>query len=221
MRTVLKHIVAHTYKPWLVKYLSRNRIYRYDGIELEIPTEVFHPGFFNSTHLLLQRIRRLPLKGQRLLELGAGSGLISMEAARQGACVTSSDINRVAIEYLKLNSNRNGIEIRIIESDLFRSIPPQQFDIIAINPPYYMKEPKNLIDQAWYCGENGEYFSDLFEQLMEYIHPASKVLMVCCDGCNLEMIHQAAIKNGFKLTLDLTRQYILEKNFIFKIELEK
>ena len=218
---MLKHIVAHTYKPWLVKYLSRNRLYRYDGIQFEIPPEVFHPGFFNSTHLLLQQIRQLPLKGQGLLELGAGSGLISMHGARHGARVTASDINPVAIEYLKLNSTRNGITMKIIESDLFRSMTPQQFDIVAINPPYYMKNPNTLIDHAWYCGENGEYFTSLFAQLRDYIHSKSKVLMVCCDGCNLEMIQQAASENGFNLNLHLTRQYLLEKNFIFKIEIRE
>ncbi len=155
MRTVLKHIVSNTYKPLLVKYLSKTRTYNYEGIRLEIPPQVFHPRFFFSTKLLLQYCIQFAVSGKRLLELGAGSGLISVYAAKKEAIVTASDINPVAIEFLKKNSSANKEHIEIIESDLFADIPQQTFDIIAINPPYYKKQPHTLLDHAWFCGENG------------------------------------------------------------------
>jgi release factor glutamine methyltransferase len=218
LRTVLKHIVGHTYKPLLVKYLSKTRVYQYKELSLAIPPQVFHPGFFSSTRLLLEEVTRLPLEGQRLLELGAGSGLIAIAAAKRKAVVTATDINPVAVEYLHRNSQENNVQLEIIRSDLFTAIPPQQFDIIAVNPPYYRKKAQTWYDHAWYCGENGEYFSNLFRQLREYIHPATIVLMVLCDGCDREMIGAAAVKNDFDLRLRLTRQSLLEKNFIYKIE---
>src|SRR6476620_8158278 len=140
MNTALRHIVAHTYKPLLVKYLSKTRIYRYKDIRLSVAPEVFHPGFFSSTQLLLQYISKLPLQGKRFLEPGCGSGLISILAAKNGAMVTATDINPVAVEYLKKNSSQNKVDLEIIRSDLFNNIPEQQFDIIAINPPYYKKQ---------------------------------------------------------------------------------
>src|SRR4029079_10565830 len=109
MNTALKHIVAHTYKPLLVKYLSKTRVYRYKDIRLSIAPGVFHPGFFFSTQLLLQYISKLPLQGKRFLELGCGSGLISIAAAKMGAMVTATDINPLATEYLKENSRRNNV----------------------------------------------------------------------------------------------------------------
>lgn len=81
----------------------------------------------------------MPLKGKKFLELGCGSGLISIAAAKKGARVTASDINPVAVEFLVKNSEENKVEIEVIESDLFNDIPKQPFDIIAINPPYYKK----------------------------------------------------------------------------------
>ena len=217
MRTALKHIVANTYKPLLVKYLSKTRVYRYEDIRLEIPPQVFHPGFFTSTQLLLQYINRLPVQGKNLLELGAGSGLIAIQAAKKGAVVTATDINPVAIEHLQINCLQNNVSLEIIQSDLFADIPSQLFDIIAINPPYYKKEPVTHQDYAWYCGENGEYFSRLFGQLAGYIHDNTEIIMVLCDGCDMKMIETAAAGNGFKLQLMLTKQNMLEKNFIYKI----
>jgi release factor glutamine methyltransferase len=218
LRTVLKHIVAKTYKPLLVKYLSKTRVYHYEGIRLEIPPQVFHPGFFFSTNLLLKYTSNLSLKGKRFLELGAGSGLISLYACKRGAVVTATDINSVAIDYLYKNSQHNKTSIEIIESDLFDNISQRTFDIIAINPPYYKKQPETLLDHAWFCGEKGEYFSRLFSQLTDYIHHNTKMIMVLCEGCDIEMIHSTASENGFALKLLLTKHNILEKNFIYEIE---
>lgn len=218
MKAALRNIVAHTYKPLLVKYLSKTRIYKYGDIRLEIPPQVFHPGFFFSTRLLLNYIKQLPLQGKSFLELGCGSGLISIYAANKGSIVTATDINHVAVEFLQKNSRQNETKLTIIRSDLFKRIPEQLFDIIAINPPYYKKQPKTAQEYAWFCGENGEYFSDLFNKLTNYIHVNSEVLMVLFEGCDMEMIENLAAQNGFNLLCVHTRKNLLEKNFIYKIE---
>ena len=217
MKKLLKYFVANTYKPLLVKYLSKTRIYFKQGIILSIPKQVFHPGFFSSTKLLLRYIRQLPLDQKSFLELGAGSGLISMVAAKLGALVTASDINPVAVEFLKKNRLRNETRIQIIHSDLFDNIPSQKFDIIAINPPYYKKHPRSEADYAWFCGENGEYFERLFNGLGSYMHLQSRVLLILCDGCDLKMIQDMAHNHGFHLECVYKKQSLIEKNFIFKI----
>jgi release factor glutamine methyltransferase len=190
----------------------------HENIRLEIPPQVFHPGFFFSTRLLLNYLKKLPLKNKNFLELGCGSGLISLYAQKKGAKVTSTDINPIAIEYLQKNSARNNAPVTIILSDLFQNIPEQTFDIIAINPPYYKKNPLSPQDYAWCCGENGEYFEALFKQLNDYLHSQSEIFMVLFDGCDMEMIEKLAVKNGFSLDCVLTRKNLLEKNFIYTIK---
>lgn len=202
----------------LVKYLSKTRAYHYKDIHLQIPASVFHPGFFFSTHLLLKQIQKMPLKGIKFLEPGAGSGLLSIYAAKQGADVTATDINPVAVECLQKNCSLNNVRINILESDLFDDIATERFDLIVINPPYYKKAPQSYADYAWNCGENGEYFTKLFWQLKNYIHSNTKVLMVLCDGCDVNMVTATAQKNGFIMHTLLRRQNILEKNFIYSIE---
>ena len=53
-----------------------------------------HSSYFNS-------FKKLPLHGKIFLELGAGNGLISIYAAKKGAKVTATDINPVAVEFLR------------------------------------------------------------------------------------------------------------------------
>ena len=61
--------------------------------------------------------------------------------------------------------------LTIIESDLFREIPSQQFDIIAINPPYYKKTPKNRSTLHGFAARMGNISSILFRGLNAYMHP--------------------------------------------------
>jgi len=213
----LKHIVARTYKPLLTKYLSKTRMYSYGNIRLEIPPQVFHPGFFFSTRLLLRYISALPLKGQRFLELGAGSGLISIAAAKNGATVTATDINPVAVECLRRNCDQNKVKAEIILSDLFVDIPEQPFDIIAINPPYYKKQPQTKADHTWYCGENGEYFQQLFTKLEKYIHKNSLVLMVLSEECDINMISEIAAGHNFDMQKKITKKSVWEYLYIYQI----
>jgi release factor glutamine methyltransferase len=218
MNTVFKHIVAHTYKPLLEKYLSKPRLYKYGGIKLIVPPQVFHPGFFFSTRILLNYVRQFDLQDKTFFEPGCGSGLISIFAAKKGAIVTASDINPVAVEFLKENSLLNNVDLNIIHSDLFQKISKQLFDFIAINPPYYKKQPVTELDYAWSCGENGEYFAALFKGLNDYMHTDTVAIMVLFDGCDMEMIEQFAAQNNFGLQCVQTQKNLLEKNFIYRIE---
>lgn len=217
MRAFVKYIVERTYKPWLVKYLSKTRRYSYKGIILEVPPEVFHPGFFTSTRLLYRFISKQSLKRKTVLELGAGSGLLSMFAAKKGASVTATDINKKAIQFLHINATSNSVNLEIIYSDLFDGIPKKQFDLVLINPPYYKKDPSSEPDYAWYCGKNGEYFQRLFAGLKNYVHSGSEALMVLCDGCDLEMIRKMAEEKFFVMQCVFTKKTVIEKNYIFKI----
>ena|SRR6266496_4222611 len=219
MRNAIKYFIGATYKPLLVKYLSKTKHYRYNGIRLVIPPEVFHPGFFFSTKLLLRCIEKFSLKGSAFLELGAGSGLIAISAAKKGACVTATDINPIAIECIKKNCEKNNVEIDIVHSDLFQNIPPKRFDYIAINPPYYKKQPNTYKDYSWYCGENGEYFHALFGSLGDYIHSNSIALMILCEGCDAGMVQTIAGKNKLHLDCVYSKQNLLEKNFIYQIKI--
>ena len=195
-------------------------MYRYKDIRLQIPPQVFHPAFFFSTKLLLRFINGLDIAGKYFLELGAGSGLIAFNAAKKGAIVTATDINHTAVAFLRRNKRNNKIPITVIASDLFNNIPHEIFDIIAINPPYYKKDPASEADYAWFCGENSEYFVTLFKQLGEYVHDKSGIYMILCDGCDIELIKIIAASHNFRFKLMQATKNIVETNYIFKIEKE-
>jgi release factor glutamine methyltransferase len=131
--------------------------------------------------------------------------------------VTASDISTRVTEALQANARSNAVELNIIYSDLFDQIPVQTFDLIAINPPYYPKQPRNELEQAWYCGENHEYFEKLFSQIRNYLGNNSKILMVLSEDCNLDTIFSIAHKNNFVFQEESRKKFWMERNIIYSI----
>lgn len=218
MRTLLKYLLSRTYQPLLVQYLSRPRTYRSHGIRLVIAPTVFHPGFFHSTHILLNYLKTFNLPGKKVLELGAGSGLLSIYAAKKKAIVTASDINPAAIHYLLRNSRQNQVRMEVLHSDLFRKMGNTRFDLIIVNPPYYKKDPGNMRDHAWYCGQDGNYFKNFFSGLGAHTKKDTEVIMVLCENCDLEMIFSMARDAGYEMKCVRTVRTFIEKNFIYHIK---
>jgi release factor glutamine methyltransferase len=213
----IKYIAERFYKPFVVRYLAVTRLYTYKGIRLEIPPGVFHPGFFFSSKFLLRFLSGQSMEGRSFLELGAGSGLISLFAARRGALVTATDINPLSIECLHKNRALNSAALEIVHSDLYTGLPKQSFDIVAVNPPYYRKQPLTDAERAWYCGAQGEYFDTFFGGLREYTHQRSDIWMVLCEGCDLPMIRNWAARHGWALQCVRTRRNLIERDFIFQV----
>jgi len=217
MKQAIKFMTGRFYRPFLVRYLSRERTYRHKGIRVDVPPGVFHPGFFFSTKFLLNFLEKQSLRGRSFLEMGAGSGLISLFAADRGAIVTATDINPTAIDCLRKNRELNGASMEIIHSDLFAQIPLRCFDILAVNPPYYRGSPANDAERAWYCGPEGEYFDIFFRDLGQYIHEGSEVWMVLCEGCDMGMISDLAARYGWALDCVASQRNFVEMDYIFRI----
>jgi release factor glutamine methyltransferase len=200
-------------------YNSRTRKYDYKGIEIQILPGVFHPGLFFSTKYLLEfSLENISNHEQKnLLELGAGSGLISVVFSKKGMNVFASDINPESIRNVEANARSNNLKISTYLSDLFDEIPVQPFDVILINPPYYRKEPMNEPEMAWYCGEDFEFFKKLFTQLGNYMQPKSNVLMVLSEDCEVDAIKDIANDCAFKLKVANSKKINGERNMIFYI----
>lgn len=78
------------------------------------------------------------LKTPSVLELGAGSGAVSVSVklACPGAAVTAADISREALSLCRENAALHRTQVEWIESDWFTSLAGRSFDIIFSNPPY-------------------------------------------------------------------------------------
>lgn len=216
MRNFLKKISHPFLKLGLKLYYFKPRKYRYDGIQILVHPNVFPPHLTLSTKILLDFIKPLDLKNKSFLELGCGSGIISLLAAKKGANVVASDINETALKFLKNNALKNNLFVTTLYSNLFDAIENSTFDYIIINPPYYPKQPKNIKEQAWFCGEHFDYFEKLFQQLSTIVS-FKNCYMILSQDCEINKIKSIARKNGMNLNIVFETNIFSEKNFIFII----
>lgn len=84
-----------------------------------------------ETELLVE----LAQDGQRVLDVGTGSGAIALAIAneRKGVRVTGIDSSPEAVEVARANAARSGLQVEFLIADLIVGGP---YDLIVSNPPY-------------------------------------------------------------------------------------
>ncbi len=84
----------------------------------------------------LDRRSRRPVRPRRVLDLGAGTGILAFAAARlwPGAEVLAADIDPAAVALFRLNARRNGLRLRAVRSDgLAHPALAGRYDLILAN----------------------------------------------------------------------------------------
>ena len=100
-----------------------------------IPHQSFGTGDHPTTHLLLQDILTIDLNGKRVLDVGCGTGVLSIASYKEGAeSITALDIDEWSVESTKKNALLNRIKgITLIHGDIHSEQSAQLFDVIFAN----------------------------------------------------------------------------------------
>jgi release factor glutamine methyltransferase len=73
----------------------------------------------------------------KVLDLMTGSGIIAITLAKQTkAKVFASDISESALAVARKNAKTQKVKIKFIQSDVFKNMKKERFDLIISNPPY-------------------------------------------------------------------------------------
>jgi len=92
----------------------------------------------NPTSKFLTRfaVRR---RSRATLDLGTGSGILSLGAARYSDQVVATDLNQRAVEFAQFNASFNGVrQIEVLAGDCFEPVAGRSFDLILCNPPFFI-----------------------------------------------------------------------------------
>ncbi|MHB0877590.1 MAG: class I SAM-dependent methyltransferase [Anaerolineae bacterium] len=137
------------YREWrTMEFEARGCTWRY----------VSKPGVFSWEHLdrgtesLLESVD--VRQGERVLDLGSGSGQVGVVAASMapGVSMTMVDDSLLAVRASRLTAELNGVEATVLPSDVGSAVIGERFDVVAANPPFHV-------------GNTAEY--DVAEQFIE------------------------------------------------------
>jgi release factor glutamine methyltransferase len=96
--------------------------------------------------------------GERVLDMGTGSGVNAILAARAGGEVVGVDLNPAAVDAARANAERNGVAAVFAVSDMFSAVEGD-FDLAVIDPPFRWFAPRDMaeatIADEGYAGSSG------------------------------------------------------------------
>jgi HemK-related putative methylase len=209
------------YHGWVKRKIARTVTTDLLGFSLTVPPSVFHPKFYFTSKFLGEFIQSLPLKGKKVLDIGCGSGILSLVAAAAGASVTSIDINPAAVVATKENARRNNFSksIASLESDLFVQLNPNvhQFDYIITNPPFYPGEAETVAEKAFKGGNANVFMRRLAESAPGFLLPDGAILMVLSSDTDVKKALQPFEERRFVDRYAATRQLAFERLFIVEL----
>ncbi|MEO0493969.1 MAG: 50S ribosomal protein L11 methyltransferase [Actinomycetota bacterium] len=119
----------HVRPPWIDGQVPA------DAIELVIdPGHAFGSGSHPTTRLMLAALAEHVRAGDRVVDLGTGSGVLAVAAARLGAEVLGIDIDPAAATAVAENAAANGVAdlVRVLIADI-AAIDPTPADVVLLN----------------------------------------------------------------------------------------
>ncbi|MEO5641684.1 MAG: 50S ribosomal protein L11 methyltransferase [Bacteroidia bacterium] len=104
-------------------------------IDLEIqPQQSFGTGHHPTTRLMAEKLLTMPLVGRYILDMGCGTGVLAILAAKRGAAsVLGIDIESNAVLNAIENVQRNKVEQVTIEEGVDVQIGNRKFDVVLAN----------------------------------------------------------------------------------------
>jgi release factor glutamine methyltransferase len=171
------------------------------GISLVVLPDVFNPTLFFSSELLAEVIAGEAqfIEGKLVLEVGTGTGLMALLAARRAERAIGVDINPEAVRALRINALVNHLEDKVEarQGDLFASVAGERFDLIIFNPPYFAGEAKDLWDYAW--RDVNQVRARFVAEAAQFLRPGGRLLVSDSDVA-VDRLDQALIAAGFRVT---------------------
>lgn len=122
------------------------------GQPLVVLPQVLNPKLFVSGAFLATRLDDgLVPAGASVLDMGTGSGIGAIFAARRAARVLAVDVNREAVRCARINALLARVEdrVEVREGDLFEPVGDERFDVVLFNPPFYDGTPRDPLEHAF------------------------------------------------------------------------
>ena len=169
-----------------VQYLLNSACFM--GLNFYVDSRVLIPRQDTETLVETVIVALRQLEKPRMLDLCAGSGAIglSVKTLVPGADVTLADCSRDALEVVRENARRLGVDVEIRHGDLFHAVWHQKFDLIASNPPYIptgdlpllqrevQREPQLALDGG---GDGLEFYRRIAADAPEHLNPGGSIYL--------------------------------------------
>jgi release factor glutamine methyltransferase len=185
----------------------------YNHIKFETCQQVYVPA--EDTFLLADNL--LVHKGDLVLEIGTGTGIIGLNASKTALKVVATDINPYAIKCAIANKKLNNVKnMEIRNGNLFNPVLNEKFDLVLFNTPYLPSEKDEIVDDhldaAWNGGINGREIIDPFlDNVKNHLNNKGTVQLVQSSLSDIEKSCKKLKKMGFNVKITARERFFFEE----------
>ncbi len=150
------------------------------------------------------------VRGKRVLEIGTGTGLISLCCLQAGArTVVATDINPQAVANARFNwfqleipKTTENFDVRLVDADnsgAFAVIASdEQFDVIISNPPWEDGEVQKVADYA-FIDTHFELLESILSGLDQHLTPNGEAYLAYGCVAAIREIYRRAERHGLQV----------------------
>lgn len=179
---------------YLKKVSEEGQVFDYLGLTLVVPP---HVQVIESTsdvlgQVVLDEVR----EGERVLDMGTGSGVNAILAATKGADVVAVDVNPHAVAAARANAERNKVADRvdIRRSDLFAEVEGR-FDLVVFDPPFRWMKPRDWAE-ASITDEDYRALTAFFAHVRGHLVEDGRILVFFGTTADVGYLEQLIEGNG-------------------------
>jgi methylase of polypeptide subunit release factors len=193
------------------------RLERIQDVPLIVMPTVFNPKVPRTGAFLASQIHA-PLIGKEaeVLDLGTGSGVCALFAARHARRVVAVDINPAAIRCAGINIQLNRLEhkVELRQGDLFAPVAQERFDVVLFNPPFLLGPPSDDRDRAWRSPDIAARFA---AELGAHLKPGGfGLLLLSTFGDAAVFLWELRMRN-VEISVLAERRFVNERLTIFRL----
>ena len=188
------------------------------GVPLLVTPSVFNPKLPRTGAFLAAHIDAQLIAGDaEVLDMGTGSGVCALFAARHAQRVVAVDVNAAAVRCARINTLLNHLEqkIEVRHGDLFAPVAGERFDLILFNPPFLRGTPRDDRDRAWRSDDIAERFA---AGVRAHLKPHGSALVVLSSFGGAEPFLEEFRRQSCAISVLAARTFPTERLAIFRLE---
>lgn len=172
------------------------------GLAITVLPGVWSPQYDWSSAFYVENFP--DVTGLRFLEIGSGTGVISVFAGLRGASkVVATDVNPEAVHNTKLNFELHDLSnAEAILSEGFDRIA-ERFDVITWNAPYHGSHPNDLLERGC-ADEDYRGIRAFFDGVQNHLNPGGVVVFGFSESGDLPLIRSLIAGAGLRVKRELS-----------------